>query len=44
MNIKEAKDEIKNTLTVYFTKNEFGNYVIPIEKQPCFPYGPSGHR
>ncbi|MBQ3008057.1 MAG: AAA family ATPase, partial [Oscillospiraceae bacterium] len=43
MNIKEAKDEIKNTLTVYFTKNEFGNYVIPIEKQrPVFLMGPPG--
>ena len=43
MNIKQAKDEIKNTLTVYFTKNEFGNYVIPIEKQrPVFLMGPPG--
>ena len=43
MNIKEAKDEIKNTLTVYFTKNEFGNYEIPIEKQrPVFLMGPPG--
>lgn len=43
MNIKEAKEEIKNTLTVYFTKNEFGNYVIPIEKQrPVFLMGPPG--
>ena len=43
MNIKQAKDEIKNTLTVYFTKNEFGNYVIPSEKQrPVFLMGPPG--
>ena len=43
MNIKQAKDEIKNTLTVYFTKNEFGNYVITIEKQrPVFLMGPPG--
>ncbi|MBQ5327068.1 MAG: AAA family ATPase, partial [Oscillospiraceae bacterium] len=43
MNIKQAKEEIKNTLTVYFTKNEFGNYVIPIEKQrPVFLMGPPG--
>ncbi len=43
MNIKEAKEEIKNTLTVYFTKDEFGNYMIPIEKQrPVFLMGPPG--
>jgi len=43
MNIKEAKNEIKNTLTVYFTKDEFGNYIIPIEKQrPVFLMGPPG--
>ncbi len=43
MNIREAKDEIKNTLTAYFTKNEFGNYVIPTEKQrPAFLMGPPG--
>lgn len=43
MNIKEAKEEIKNTLTVYFTKDTFGNYMIPIEKQrPVFLMGPPG--
>ncbi|MBQ3393760.1 MAG: AAA family ATPase [Oscillospiraceae bacterium] len=43
MNIKEAKQEIKNTLDVYFTKDEFGNYLIPIEKQrPVFLMGPPG--
>ena len=43
MNIKEAKEEIKNTLTVYFTKDNFGNYRIPIEKQrPVFLMGPPG--
>ena len=30
-------------MTAYFTKNEFGNYVIPIEKQrPVFLMGPPG--
>lgn len=43
MNIKEAKDQIKNAMTAYFTKDEFGNYVIPIEKQrPVFLMGPPG--
>lgn len=43
MNIKEAKTEIKNAMTAYFTKNEFGEYVIPIEKQrPVFLMGPPG--
>ena len=43
MNIKEAKQEIKNTLDVYFTKDEYGNYLIPIEKQrPVFLMGPPG--
>ena len=43
MNIKEAKTQIKNAMTAYFTKNEFGDYVIPIEKQrPIFLMGPPG--
>ena len=43
MNIKQAKEQIKNAMTAYFTKNEFGEYVIPIEKQrPIFLMGPPG--
>lgn len=43
MNIKEAKEQIKNAMTAYFTKNGFGEYVIPIEKQrPVFMMGPPG--
>ena len=43
MNIKEAKEEIKNAMTAYFTKDEMGNYMIPIEKQrPVFLMGPPG--
>ena len=43
MNIKEAKQQIKNAMTAYFTKNEFGDYVIPIEKQrPIFLMGAPG--
>lgn len=43
MNIKEAKDQIKNAMTAYFTKDELGNYVLPIERQrPVFLMGPPG--
>ncbi len=43
MNIKEAKTEIKNAMKAYFTKDRFGNYVIPIEKQrPVFLIGAPG--
>ena len=43
MNIKEAKEQIKNAMTAYFTKDEFGNYAVPVEKQrPVFLMGPPG--
>ena len=43
MNIKEAKEQIANAMKAYFTKDEFGNYSIPIEKQrPVFLMGPPG--
>ena len=43
MNIKEAKAQIKNAMTAYFTKDGFGGYAIPIEKQrPVFLMGPPG--
>lgn len=43
MNIKEAKEQIKNAITAYFTKDGFGGYAIPIEKQrPVFLMGPPG--
>ena len=43
MNIKEAKTQIKNAIKAYFTKDEFGNYQIPIERQrPVFLMGPPG--
>lgn len=43
MNIKQAKQEIKNAMQAYLTKDEFGEYVIPIEKQrPVFLMGPPG--
>jgi len=43
MNIKQAKKQIQNAITVYFTKDQFGNYVIPVEQQrPVFLMGPPG--
>lgn len=43
MNISEAKQQIKNAVTAYFTKDEFGYYKIPLEKQrPLFLMGPPG--
>lgn len=43
MNIKQAKEQIKNAMTAYFTKNEYGNYVIPIQGQrPIFLVGAPG--
>ncbi|MBQ2989277.1 MAG: AAA family ATPase [Clostridia bacterium] len=43
MNIKQAKEQIQNAMTAYFTKDTFGNYVIPIERQrPIFLMGPPG--
>ena len=43
MNIKEAKQQIKNAMTVYFKKDKYGNYVLPPEKQrPVFLMGAPG--
>ena len=43
MNIKEAKLQIKNTITAYLSKNGFGEYEIPLERQrPVFLMGPPG--
>ena len=43
MNIKEAKEQITSAMTAYFTKNQYGEYAIPIEKQrPIFLMGPPG--
>ncbi len=43
MNIKEAKTQIANAMKAYFTKDEFGHYVIPIERQrPVFLLGAPG--
>ena len=43
MNIKQAKQQIKNAVLSYFSKDEFGNYIIPIERQrPVFMIGAPG--
>ena len=43
MNIKQAKEQIQNAMKAYFTKDSFGNYFIPIERQrPIFLMGPPG--
>lgn len=43
MNIKQAKEQIQNAMKAYFTKDTFGNYLIPIERQrPVFLMGPPG--
>ncbi len=43
MNIKEAKEQIKNAMNVYLAKDEFGNYRIPVEHQRnAFLLGPPG--
>lgn len=43
MNIQQAKEQIMNAMTAYFTRDELGNYVIPIEKQrPVLLIGPPG--
>lgn len=43
MNIEQAKTQIKNATIAYFTKNNHGEYVIPIERQrPVFLVGAPG--
>lgn len=43
MNIKQAKEQIKNAMTAYFTKDETGAYELPAHQQrPVFLMGPPG--
>lgn len=43
MNISKAKDQIRNAIRAYLTKDDLGNYVIPVEKQrPVLLIGPPG--
>ena len=43
MNIKQAKQEIINTVHAYLTKDETGAYAIPVQRQrPLLLIGPPG--
>ncbi len=43
MNIKRAKEEIKNTIEAYLLKDNYGSYEIPAMRQrPVFLMGPPG--
>ena len=43
MNIKQAKQEIQNTLLAYLSKDELGNYRIPtVRQRPVLLMGPPG--
>ena len=43
MNLSQAKEDIKNAVAAYLTKDKFGNLVIPIERQrPIFMLGAPG--
>lgn len=43
MNIKQAKDYIKDTVRIYLKKDEFGDYRIPVMRQrPVFLLGAPG--
>ena len=43
MNIKQAKDYIKNSVNIYLKKDEFGEYRVPVVRQrPIFLLGAPG--
>jgi hypothetical protein len=43
MNIKQAKEYIKNSITLYLKKDEFGEYRVPVVRQrPIFLLGAPG--
>lgn len=43
MNIKQAKEELANTLKAYLAKDELGNYLIPaVRQRPVLLMGPPG--
>ena len=43
MNISKAKEQIRNAVRAYLTRDDLGNYVIPVEKQrPVLLIGPPG--
>ncbi len=43
MNIQQAKEQIKDAIAAYLTRDEMGNYIVPTERQrPIFLLGPPG--
>ena len=43
MNIKQAKEQIRNTLRAYLTRDTLGNYRIPaVRQRPVLLMGPPG--
>ena len=43
MNIRQAKEQIELAMRAYFSKDEYGRYCLPAEKQrPMFLMGPPG--
>ena len=43
MNIRDAKQSIKQTIQMYLQKNQYNQYKTPIQRQrPIFLYGPPG--
>ena len=43
MNLKQAKEEIFNTLKAYLMKDDLGNYLIPtVRQRPVLLMGPPG--
>ena len=43
MNIKKAKEEVKNTVKAYLMKDDDGKYIIPaIRQRPMLLIGPPG--
>lgn len=43
MDIKRAKEEIKNAISAYLLKDEYGEYVIPsVRQRPIFLIGAPG--
>ena len=43
MNISQAKTQIKNAVSVYFSRDKYGNFLMPVYRQrPVFLMGPPG--
>ena len=43
MNIKKAKEDIKNTVRAYLDKDSYGQYIIPeVRQRPILLMGPPG--